>query len=299
VPFQPYAQALAQGFVAPGFGDFLLRYYTGGPWPRGSFDGWESGVTWNHLWYLPYLWLYTSVLLLAAPLLDGQQGQRLRAAFVELRGARLLLLPAIPLVAYAVFLRPYFPATHDLIHDTWLHALYFTLFLYGYWIGVDDGFWGEATRLRHGSLWLAISLFAVLVVLAEWNPLDEAVGPRPWLRCIGTVYLWVAIVAILGWAHLKLNRPWPWLAWANESVYPWYMLHQTVIIVLIFWLAPLGLGPIVEPALLVAGTIGGCWGLTAIVRRTAWLRPLFGLRRRALSRYPSPTTSARPSAHSA
>jgi glucans biosynthesis protein C len=299
VPFQPYAQALAQGLVTPGFGDFLLRYYTGGPWPRGAFDGWESGVTWNHLWYLPYLWLYTTVLLVAAPLLDGPRGLRLRAAFVGLRGARLLFLPAIPLVAYAVFLRPLFPATHDLIHDAWLHALYFTLFLYGYWIGVDEGFWGEATRLRHASLWLAISLFAALVVLAEWNPLDEAVGPRPWLRCIGTVYLWAAIVAILGWAHLKLNRPWPWLAWANESVYPWYVLHQTVIIVLIFWLAPLNLGPVLEPALLVAGTVAGCWSLTALVRRSDTLRPLFGLRRRAPSRYPSPTTSARPSAHSA
>lgn len=115
-------------------------------------------------------------------------------------------------------------------------------------------------------------------------------------------------VAILGWAHRTLNRPWRWLPWANESVYPWYMLHQTLIIVLAFWLAPLQLGPVLEPALLLVGTILGCWGITEGVRRSAWLRPLFGLKRRtqrgdtmnsAPPRYPSPASTARRSARSA
>jgi hypothetical protein len=29
--------------------------------------------------------------------------------------------------------------------------------------------------------------------------------------------------------------------------------------------------------LLLSATVLGCWGLTALVRRSAWLRPLFGL----------------------
>jgi glucan biosynthesis protein C len=39
VPYQPYAQMLAKGLVQPGFLDFLPRYFGGGPWPRGAFDG--------------------------------------------------------------------------------------------------------------------------------------------------------------------------------------------------------------------------------------------------------------------
>jgi glucans biosynthesis protein C len=97
------------------------------------------------------------------------------------------------------------------------------------------------------------------------------------LRVLADVYLWAALIAILGWAHHRLNRPWPWLRWASESVYPWYMLHQTAIIVLVVWLAPVQLGPVVEPLALVAGTVVLCWGLTAVVRRVGWLRPLFGL----------------------
>jgi glucans biosynthesis protein C len=274
VPFQPYAQGVANGLIEPGFGNFLARYYSGGPWPRGAFDGWDFGVTWNHLWYLPYLWAYTALLIVLMPLLESSAGLRLRRAFNGLRGAGLVLLPAVPLMLYSLTLWPHFPVTHDLVHDGWMHAVYFTLFLYGYWIGVDEGIWAEVSRLARRMLGLALAL------LIAYFALRSTGVPRVMVRLAGDLYMWCAILAILGWAHLKLNRPWPWLAWANESVYPWYILHQTWIIVLIWWLAPLQLGPVAEPALLVAGTVLACWGTTSMVRRSAWLRPLFGLRGR-------------------
>ena len=54
MPYQPYAQGVANGLIAPRFGDFLWRYYAGSTWPAGAFDGWEVGFTWNHLWFLTY-----------------------------------------------------------------------------------------------------------------------------------------------------------------------------------------------------------------------------------------------------
>lgn len=293
VPFQPYAQGVAKGLIEPGFGNFLLRYYTGGPWPRGAFDGWDFGVTWNHLWYLAYLWLYTALLALFLPVLDSGAGQRLRRAFAGLRGPTLILVPVVPLMLYSLTLWPRFPATHDLVHDGWLHAVYFTLFLYGFWIGVDEGFWAEVSRMARTTLGVALALLALHIALRY------AAAPRLVLRLTADLYLWAAILAILGWAHLKLNRPWRWLPWANESVYPWYVLHQSLIIVLVVWLSPLQLGPVLEPMLLVAGTILGCWGITSLVRRSDLLRPLLGLKRRGPSRYPSPAVPADPPAHSA
>ncbi len=297
VPYQPYVQAVANGTVGPGFADFLLRYYTGGPWPEGAFDGSDFGVTWNHLWYLPYLWLYTALLALLLPALDSRRGQQLRQAFLGLRGVRLLVVPVLPLLLYSALLWPRFPATRDLVHDGWLHAVYFTIFLYGYWIGLDADFWKEAARLRWPALALAATLLGILVAGRTWAPGDG--GIRQGLRWISDFYLWSALVAILGWAHTKLNRPWPWLAWANESVYPWYMLHQTLIILLISWLAPLRLGPVAEPAALLGGTVLGCWAITALVRRSRWLRPLFGLKPRALFPGPSPTRPASLPVHNA
>ncbi len=300
VPYQAYAQAVANGSIAPRFGAFLARYFTGGPWPRGAFDGSDVGVTWNHLWYLPYLWCYTAVLILALPLLRSGAGRRLQARFLALRGLG-LLLPALPLMAWTLLLRPHFPATHDLIHDGWLHAVYFTLFLYGFWIGTAPHWWAEVTRLR--KHWLAAALCALALYFGAFALLPSPLPPawRPPVRLLGDAYLWTALVAILGWAHHLLNRPWRWLPWANEQVYPWYVLHQTLIIVLVVWLAPLQLAGPVEAAVLVAGTVAGCWSLTAVIRRVRWLRPLFGLKPLppAPARYPSRSTPATPGAHSA
>ena len=264
VPFQPYAQAVANGSITPGFADFLARYYSGGylggAWPRNAFDGWDFGVTWNHLWYLPYLWAYTTVLALALPVVDSTTGRRVRDAFTGLRGAALLVVPVLPLALYSLTLWPRFPVTHDLIHDGWLHAVYFTLFVYGYWMGVVPGFWAELRRLRWVALALAMGLFAVHVGLRSGGG-----GAPAWrlpVRLAADAYLWASLVAVLGWAHHRLNRPWPWLRWANESVYPWYVLHQTLIIVLAAALAPWALGPVAEPAMLVVGTVLGCWLIT-------------------------------------
>lgn len=294
VPFQPYAQAVANGSIAPGFADFLVRYYTGGPWPAQAFDGAHVGVTWNHLWYLAYLWVYTAVLLLLLPVLQGGAGVRLCERFLALRGWRLAVLPVLPLALATLLLWPHFPPTHDLVGDAWLHAVYFTLFLYGFWIGVDQGWWREAMRLRWMMTAVAIAALTVYFAL-------RALPLRPNFpaRLLADFYLWSTVLCVLGWAHRLLNRPWPWLAWANEQVYPWYVLHQTVIIVLVVWLAPLKLGAALEAPLLVAGTIAGCWTLTALIRRGAWLRPLFGLKPPARPRCPAPASSAHPSAHSA
>src|SRR3989344_1949071 len=235
VPYQPYAQGVANGLIAPGFGALLL------------------------------------------PLAESAAGQRLRRAFTGLRGAALMVVPVLPLALYSVLLWPHFPPTHDLVHDGWLHAVYFTVFVYGYWIGLDTGLWGELVRLRWRTLGLAMGVLALylgLLGLAQQHGIRAARFP---LRVLADVYLWAALIAILGWAHHRLNRPWPWLRWASEPVYPWYLLHQTAIIVLVVWLAPAQLGPVVEPLALVAGTVGLCWGLTAVVQHVGWLRPLFGL----------------------
>ena len=65
-----------------------------------------------------------------------------------------------------------------------------------------------------------------------------------------------------------LNRPWPWLRLGQRAVYPWYVLHQTVIIVLVFWLAPLRLGPAWSRRCSWPARSLGCWGITALVRRS-------------------------------
>jgi surface polysaccharide O-acyltransferase-like enzyme len=286
IPIQPYVQGLSNGLVQPGFGTFLLRYWTGGPWPAHAFDGWQYGVTWNHLWYLPYLWNYTMVLLIAMPLIESPAVQRLRERLPALRGAGLLLLPALPLFA-AGQLADRYPMTHALLGDWYAHALYGTCFVYGYLLGTGTRAWDELARLRRVSLTIALASFAVFIGLDHFGDrllghaptaLDLAFGV-PLVRAAQYLYMWTAIATVLGFGHTYLNRPFRWLPYAREAVYPWYILHQSVMLALAWPLLQLGLGPIGEPAVLFVGTVTGCAIGHEIIRRVAFLRPLFGLER--------------------
>lgn len=274
VPVQPYVQGIANGAVEPGYLQFLGDYFGGRQWPRDAFDGWEHGFTWNHLWYLVYLWCYTVVFAALLPLL-----RRLPNPFSRLRSGWLLVLPALPLLLYTFTLQPLFDETGDLIHDWYRHAVYFTVFLYGWWLGAANGVWDELVRLRRHALVAALVLVSGYLSMVFGLP-DDA---PEWLGVIGrtlrNLYIWMALCAILGWSKACLDKPFRWLPWANEAVYPWYVLHQSLILLIAYWLLPLHLGPVLEPVLVFAGTIAGCWLLHEfVIRRVRWLRPCFGLK---------------------
>jgi O-antigen ligase len=104
-------------------------------------------------------------------------------------------------------------------------------------------------------------------------------------RWAHALYLWTALLAILAFGHRLLDRPRPWLSRANEAVYPWYILHQSLIVPLAFMTIPLGLAGWLEAGVVLAGTVLGCFLIHEwLIRRTPLLRPLFGLPRAAVNR---------------
>ena len=280
VPPQAYLQAVSNGAFAGSYLEFLAAYFTFQPWPVDAFDGSHVGITWNHLWYLPYLLAYSLLLAAVLPLLRSKAGVALRDGFRNLRGLKLALLPAVPLVLYSWFMT--YPSTHDLVTDWENHAKYLTVFLYGYWMGTDAGLWAELKRLRWPMLLGTFASGAAFMALAMWRtPVSPALFTAGY-DLFEYVYQWTALLAIFGWSFHLLNRPYRWLSYATEAVYPWYILHQTITVVAGFYLARLSLGPVIEPALVLLVTVGGCLVLHEfVVRRVNMLRPLFGLKSRA------------------
>jgi len=157
--------------------------------------------------------------------------------------------------------------------------MYGTIFLYGYIIGRDPGIWSEMARIRRWTLGLAIVAFPGFRLISGWAGEDPSAVQN--FALFSAVYLnrWLWLLAILGWGYRLLNRPYRWLPYATEAVYPWYILHQSITVVAGYQLSRLALGPVVEPILLISITIGGCLVLHEfVVRRVSWLRPLFGLK---------------------
>lgn len=286
VPVQAYVEALSHGAVAPGFAAFMSRYLQLRPWPDGGFTGAEFGVTWNHLWYLPYLWTYT-ILLMPAVALRPPSGAAPRLSRLHpgrWPAAVLILLPVVYLTSCLAWVAPRFPTTHALFDDWSSHAQYFPVLVFGYLVALSGAFWSRLDRIRWAALALAILGLAGFFGL---RVLDRAaagglLADGPWRAAslaAQALYGWTMLLTILAFGRRWLNRPFRWLPWANEAVYPWYILHQSLIVPLAFGLAALPLPGGVEAALVVLGTVLGCAILQdAVIRRSAVLRPLFGLK---------------------
>ncbi len=305
VPVQAYCEARANGAVPPGFAAFLWRYLQLRPWPQGGWSGAEYGVTWNHLWYLAYVWLYSMAAVLLAPLLGATPTRALRERLFDQRGVVRVLcwivLPAAWCVACLWWLMPRFPETHALIGDWYAHANYGAFFLAGWLVAREDRFWTGVRAMRRRTLGVALLAIAVeLSLRAAGRALAPGDVPAwalqmDWAmieRIARGVYSWVAVLAIFGWAYALLDRPFRWLPYASRAVFPWYVLHQSLIVPLAFVLAPLELGAWLEPALVLAGTVAGCALLhELLIRRIRWLRPLFGLPYREQARNPAHRTA--------
>ncbi|MBJ6980620.1 acyltransferase family protein [Luteimonas sp. MC1572] len=288
VSVQAYCEGVAKGTLEPGFLRFLGRYLQVRPWPEAGFSGAEYGITWNHLWYLAYLWVYSMALLALTPLLDSRPGTRLAAWLARPRHGALMLLPAGLFFGYLVVLAPRFPPTHALVGDWYLHAEYFSVFLFGYAMARQDAFWTRLQDLRWPMLAVAVAAICVELLLkaaGQYLPAGDippALAHLPWGRIergARAVYMWSTLLAIFAWGHTLLNRPMRCLPYASEAVYPWYILHQSLIVLVAYWLIPLRLGAWLEPALVTLATIGGCLLLHEfVIRRVSLLRPLFGLK---------------------
>ena len=276
---QCYYEALGKGIIEPGFGKFMLQYLTFQDFPGDAWGGEEIIVwTWNHLWYLAYVLFYSLLLIPLAMLLDGPL-QRVRSGFLALRGFGIFALPVALLMVYGAFVFPKFPyISHAFADDWYAHAMYGTFFLIGFLIGRDEGFWSELERMRVFTLASAVVCFALFMTRDLFVPEGSFALADEFRALITYSNRWLWVIAIFGWGHRLLNRPSPWLSYATQAVYPWYILHQTLIIIIGANLAGFSLGPVVEPALVLSGTIAGCYVLYEfVIRRVRFLRPLFGV----------------------
>ncbi len=95
---------------------------------------------------------------------------------------------------------------------------------------------------------------------------------------------WGWILTVLAWSAAHLNRPSRALTYMNTAILPWYVLHQTITIILAWHLSSLGLPIGLEAMMVVLGTVGGCAVGYELIRRFRLTRFLFGLKRQQLKK---------------
>jgi glucans biosynthesis protein C len=280
VPPQSYFQVVDWGYSG-GFVEFYFTHYLGLPEKFCQAGHCLILPTWNHLWFVVYLFVYTAILALVSAIAPAPLRAVERWVAPLLSGPGLLILPALLLTVYRVALFPVFPETHALFGDWYNHALYGTVFLFGYLFALDEGVAGATQRLRWPALAVAFFVYANFMLL--WA-LRQGGAPRSEALSLyaGFAYAafqWCSIVAILGFGRRWLNRDAPARRYLTDAVFPFYIVHQTTIIATDYAIRDLGLPAWGEAAVVIAATAASCILAYEIVRRVWWLRPLFGLKR--------------------
>ena len=177
---------------------------------------------------------------------------------------------------------PIFGETHDFRADWYLHALYLSAFLFGFAIAKHEPFFARCVKWRWPALAAALICWALFVAFYRAFA-DDAAAPPEWLRFIfrGVRELdaWCAIVAAIGFAHRHLrNADGPLRRYLTDAIFPYYLVHQTIIVVVGHHLDPLRLPLALEATLLVGATLIACALTYEIARRSGPLRPWFGLK---------------------
>jgi surface polysaccharide O-acyltransferase-like enzyme len=285
VPPQSYLEVVHKYNYGGTYAEFMRLYLTG----YGGFCGTNGHClilpTWNHLWFLPYLFLYTLMLwsaLRAWPALLERLAVRVQQS---LAGVRLFMLPLTFLALTRMTLQPRFPFTHALLNDTFAHTQYFAMFMLGAALARRPAAWEGFARSRWVALILGVGAWALLIT---WHGAASAPGGATTLvgPLMFSVLQWCGIVVALGFAQRHLNVDGAARRYFTEAVFPVYIVHQTLIIVLAHSLAPADLAPGLEGVVLIAGTFALSLLGFEIVRRLPLLRPLFGLGRPTAATHP-------------
>jgi len=271
VPPQVYYERLDTGAFTGNFFEFWPSMAFAGVYPEGNFS-------WHHLWFLPYLLLFSLALIPAFLYLLKHQQAWMISKTKDLAASKFgLFVLAIPLIFWYVFLKPRFPSTHALVGDWFNIVKYGTLFFCGFLLmTLKDAFWENVSKNRRLYLMTAIVTFALLLLL--WLGLGRFPAKGEISDTIQAVNVWAWILVMMGYAATYLNKPSRKLSYANEAVYPFYILHQTVIIALGYYLKNVAICLFAKFSIMVIGTIGITWLIYEFgIRRWAWIRPLFGL----------------------
>ena len=260
----------------------------------------SNNLSWHHFWFVAYLFLFCIVGWPVFGYVRSASGAaRLVRWSAWLRAGMNLYWFVVPLMLLELPLRALFPGFRDLVHDWASFLHWFAVFLAGYCFASDRMLLDRTQHIRWRSLMLALATTAILFTVfwtderALYPIIAEPIGQPIEADQISVVAdmafcvvrmanVWFWLLVCLGFAGRHLQRPSPALAYLNDAVYPLFCIHLTLIVAFDFLVVPLD-WPVAAKFLSIttAAIVVALVAYELVIRRFAWLRPLFGLKPRS------------------
>jgi glucan biosynthesis protein C len=159
---------------------------------------------------------------------------------------------------------------------------YITFFILGFILMSDQRLTDKVDRHRLVLLLLGVVPLAGLITVSATN--SWLAGIPEWVDGITDAYRngfvpWFFILALLAYGRRFLNFSNRFLKYFAEGAYPIYILHQTILVVIAFFVVQWGLGVGAKYVIIVAlSFLGTILAYDILVRRTNITRFLFGMK---------------------
>lgn len=272
VPLEMWVRVLEGGYPHG-----YLRFWLVDGWRVGTFYGVEF-PSWEHLWFLVYLWAYS--MLLAAFVASGGAARRMeRLANWLAQGTRLLWAPIALMTVVRLAALFVVPEGQGLLHDVAGHSQYLPLFALGFLIAQRPALWRSLHRHATAAMLLAV-IAGGIVVMVELRYPGDVVPPHLAMaanRAARSVMAWAMVVALFHLADRYINREHRWRGTLGRAVFPAYIVHHPVIVLVTWFTLPLALDPWSEAALLLAATLFACAAAYLLARAVPAVGTLLGV----------------------
>ncbi len=254
VPIQVYYERLYHNKFEGSYFDFFPQFFYG-IYPQGNF-------MWGHLWFLVYL---IAFILIALPLFNFIRQKENSPAlnringFLQRKGVLLVIL-SIPIIIARLTLRESWPDNRNLISDWYNLSVYIIFFVYGYYIAQVQSLWVSIKQQRWGYLIIGIISFLVIYLGNHQSGINflekNQVGYYTFeILTMINIVAWMLCCLAFGMAYLNRNSK--HLSYANQAVYPVFILHQSILIMAGYYVLDLEFNLFVKLILITLITFGG------------------------------------------
>ena len=235
-----------------------------------------------HLWFLALLFIFSLVCLpLFLDLL--KKGKRPLSALASRVNSpwKLLLLLVLPLGLIDIFIYP------DTIWGSratggWCLVAHLFFFISGYVLFANPGMTEQMRKLRWfvsiGAIAAFVALRPLIGPLLDWKHYFGSAGYAA-AQVVQALLSWCLLIIFINLGRWVFNFKNKLLAYASEAVLPFYILHQTVIIVVGYYVVRWELNPGLKYSVILVVSFCLIMALYALlIKRINILRFLFGMR---------------------
>jgi surface polysaccharide O-acyltransferase-like enzyme len=276
IPIQVYVEYMQKGRINGRYFDFYPSVWKFVPYPEGS-------LTWSHMWFVVYLLTFILILIPLFSILKIKIIEKYKDQFSNFLSSKYLFI-FVFLIQYYIYNQYYlkYPEQGSLVDDWFVFNASITYLILGYLFASSNVFWDNCERYRKINLSIAVITSAVLFskyYLSNMLPEKEGLNTQIYF-ILDSLQIWSIILTIIGYAKKYLTKSTPVLQYLNNAVFPFFIIHQTIIVGLGYWIVQLKVS--ILPKYLLLSFCSSLLIYTLyeyVIRRTKLTRFLYGMKK--------------------